>query len=81
MSAKVRCGNCTTPVYSDLNDDEEYGLIMTNFIAVGGDNYKILKDNIYNVTILSKLILLNLLFVCCFFIHKSFDKIYYIIYY
>ncbi|CAK1555864.1 unnamed protein product [Leptosia nina] len=44
VQAVARCWNCSVPVYSKVVEEEEYNIIMPNFIANGGDGYNMFKD-------------------------------------
>lgn len=44
VSAKVRCGDCPVPQYSDLEDNKLYQVMTTSFLSGGGDFYDMLKD-------------------------------------
>ncbi|XP_022196409.2 protein 5NUC [Nilaparvata lugens] len=46
---KVRCGNCTVPVYENVDDNKIYGIVVTDYLANGGDKYEIIKDNIISL--------------------------------
>ncbi|XP_057660170.1 apyrase-like [Diorhabda carinulata] len=51
ISAKIRCQNCTIPIYEDLDENKDYPLVINSFIAEGGSGYQILIDNLKNRTI------------------------------
>ncbi|XP_055386813.1 protein 5NUC-like [Condylostylus longicornis] len=36
---QVLCADCSVPTYFDLNDDAYYGVIMSEFLAGGGDGF------------------------------------------
>lgn len=42
VQALVRCWNCSIPKYSKLDLNEEYNVIMSSFVANGGDDYSML---------------------------------------
>ncbi|CAF4929911.1 unnamed protein product [Pieris macdunnoughi] len=39
INIMARCWNCSIPLYSDVTENEEYNVIMPNFIFNGGDGY------------------------------------------
>ncbi|XP_056643120.1 apyrase-like isoform X2 [Diorhabda sublineata] len=51
ISAKIRCQNCTIPIYEDLDENIDYPLVINSFIAEGGSGYQILIDHLKNRTI------------------------------
>ncbi len=42
-SAFVLCRHCDIPFYEELNLNQEYGIIVTSFVASGGDGYSMFK--------------------------------------
>lgn len=42
----VLCTNCRIPKYGPINDTETYKVAVPTFMAVGGDGYKVIKENI-----------------------------------
>nr|XP_023023869.1 apyrase [Leptinotarsa decemlineata] len=48
VSIKVRCNNCTVPVYEDLDMDKFYKIVIPSFLTGGGDGFKVLTDNLKN---------------------------------
>lgn len=45
ISIKVRCARCETPHYNDLEDNRMYRVLMTEFLAGGGDGFVMLRAN------------------------------------
>ncbi|OWF46864.1 5'-nucleotidase [Mizuhopecten yessoensis] len=45
VDVMAMCSDCPVPEYLPLNDDTMYGIIMSNFIAKGGDGYDVISDN------------------------------------
>jgi hypothetical protein len=43
--ALARCGECRVPIYEPVDPKRSYYVIMTAFVANGGDGFKILKNN------------------------------------
>ncbi|XP_033121084.1 5'-nucleotidase-like, partial [Anneissia japonica] len=39
------CTECTVPEYKPLVDDEIYNIIVSDYIANGGDGYSMISDN------------------------------------
>ena len=46
MSAKVRCHDCTVPSFIALDMEEEYNVLITSFMASGGDGYSMIPENV-----------------------------------
>nr|XP_018897163.1 PREDICTED: protein 5NUC-like [Bemisia tabaci]XP_018897164.1 PREDICTED: protein 5NUC-like [Bemisia tabaci]XP_018897165.1 PREDICTED: protein 5NUC-like [Bemisia tabaci] len=44
VEARVRCGHCMVPKYLPLDKNATYGVIMTDYIFMGGDNYSFDQD-------------------------------------
>jgi len=42
---RVRCGDCDIPQYEDIDLSKTYEIVMTNYIAFGGDNYTMIDTN------------------------------------
>ena len=43
---KVKCTQCTEPIYEDLIDDQSYNVSITNYLANnGGDRYMVFPNN------------------------------------
>nr|CAH7737873.1 unnamed protein product [Callosobruchus chinensis] len=51
VSAKLRCQNCTIPVYEDLDEDKTYRIIVPSFLEKGGDGYTEFRDYLTDVQI------------------------------
>lgn len=43
-SLKARCGNCIVPRYFNVKDDENYGVLMSHYLAEGGDGFTMFKN-------------------------------------
>eukprot|EP00127_Corallochytrium_limacisporum_P006029 Clim_evm18s216 gene=Clim_evmTU18s216 len=49
ISLEARCGNCLSPSYSPVDDDQMYDVVTTNFIADGGDGFEMFERDGENV--------------------------------
>ncbi|KAJ8967995.1 hypothetical protein NQ314_002529 [Rhamnusium bicolor] len=49
QSIKIRCQACEIPIYEDLDLSKTYRMVITSYLASGGDGYTILSDNIKNL--------------------------------
>lgn len=65
-SVKVTCTSCDIPEYEDLIMNAEYKVIVTSYLAKGGDGYDTIKNNKKN-HVTGELIIVRLgcLFVFC----------------
>ncbi|XP_052132686.1 protein 5NUC [Frankliniella occidentalis] len=45
VSAEVRCESCTIPSYAALDPNALYGVIVSGFLAGGGDGFSMLENN------------------------------------
>jgi 5'-nucleotidase len=45
VRALARCGECRVPIYEPIDPNKSYNVIMTAFLATGGDGFTVLKDN------------------------------------
>ncbi|XP_065212188.1 protein 5NUC-like [Planococcus citri] len=52
-SVNVLCRECDIPEYQMLQDDRIYGVMMTRFLAEGGDKFNMIKTELINKTMLS----------------------------
>ncbi|CAG5033242.1 unnamed protein product [Parnassius apollo] len=43
IKAEARCASCDIPTYSEVKHDQIYNVIMTDFLAKGGDGYWMFK--------------------------------------
>lgn len=43
--ASARCGECRVPIYEPVETNKTYNVIMTTFLAKGGDGYTVLAKN------------------------------------
>jgi 5'-nucleotidase len=50
-SLKVRCNECTVPIYEDLDLDKTYRLILPSFLKTGGDGFNVIAENLKNVKV------------------------------
>lgn len=48
QTIKVRCQNCTIPIYTELNPTETYNVIITSYMATGGGNISVLTEHLKN---------------------------------
>ncbi|KAK7108614.1 hypothetical protein V1264_016316 [Littorina saxatilis] len=46
VSVEVLCTKCHVPEFTTLDPDETYKLIVSSFIAKGGDGYSVIRDNL-----------------------------------
>lgn len=53
-SAVVRCANCSVPQYYPLDPLKTYTLLMTSYVASGGDAYDMFKNNYISRTVIGK---------------------------
>merc|ERR1712025_1383390 len=44
MGVKIRCQDCDIPVFEELKLDQDYCVLMTEFIADGGDGYDMIPE-------------------------------------
>ncbi|XP_072396633.1 protein 5NUC-like isoform X4 [Diabrotica undecimpunctata] len=44
VSVKLRCGNCSVPLYSDLNLSKNYTIITSKYLTDGMDGFHVLKE-------------------------------------
>lgn len=51
QSLKVRCQNCTVPVYEDVEPEKDYKIVVESFVRSGGNNFSVIVDNLKNVVI------------------------------
>lgn len=72
QSVEVRCADCHVPVFEPINPDKQYTVILSKYIALGGDQYKMIQEGIIKSTDLSEysidetLDAIVCLFVCLF---------------
>ncbi|XP_065212232.1 protein 5NUC-like [Planococcus citri] len=52
-SVTALCGECDTPEYRALQDDEIYGIMTVTYVADGGDKFDMLRTESIDKTILS----------------------------
>ncbi|PNF40457.1 hypothetical protein B7P43_G14344 [Cryptotermes secundus] len=45
VRALARCGECRVPIYEPIDPNKSYYVITTAFLAKGGDDFKVLKQN------------------------------------
>lgn len=45
LSMELLCNECLVPVYEQIDLDKWYRLIVTNYMADGGDGYVAISDN------------------------------------
>ncbi|VEN61877.1 unnamed protein product [Callosobruchus maculatus] len=51
VSAKLRCQNCTIPIYEDLDEDRTYRIIHPSFLGKGRDGFTEFRDYMTDVQI------------------------------
>nr|XP_015838513.1 PREDICTED: protein 5NUC [Tribolium castaneum] len=44
VSVKVRCGNCSVPLYEPLDPKKTYGVVTASFLTNGGDGHEVLAN-------------------------------------
>lgn len=55
VSASVRCLECAVPSYSPLDEDQEYSILLSEFLIGGGDGYSMFTDELLSREIFSSL--------------------------
>ncbi|KAL8583251.1 hypothetical protein ACOMHN_043086 [Nucella lapillus] len=45
VDMKVRCADCEVPQFEAVDPSKVYKVILPNFLALGGDGYKVITDN------------------------------------
>ncbi len=45
QKVRVRCGDCLIPQFEDIDFLKTYAIVMTDYIAFGGDNYTMIDTN------------------------------------
>ena len=50
VDAQVLCTECKIPKYVELDDEKTYRILVTSYIAGGGDGYEVVKENAMNIT-------------------------------
>ena len=56
VSASVRCLECAVPRYLPLDEDQEYSILLSEFLIGGGDGYSMFTDELLTREIFSKFI-------------------------
>lgn len=46
VSLDVLCTQCRVPRYEPLRDDDNYKVVLPNFLANGGDGFQMLRDEV-----------------------------------
>lgn len=44
ISVKVRCASCQIPIFEDLQNEAEYRILATRYVATGGYGFSIFKE-------------------------------------
>ena len=71
VKVEVRCSICEVPDFAPLDPNEEYKVLMNNFLAeIGGDGYNMLRYN-HTVRISGKLRASSLILVRCTMMFKD----------
>lgn len=52
VQALVRCADCRVPRYEPIENCKFYGIVMSAYIANGGDGYTMISENAENKVIL-----------------------------
>ncbi|XP_026816651.1 protein 5NUC-like [Rhopalosiphum maidis] len=52
QSVKIQCSECKLPSYEPIDLEKKYTIIMTKYMAYGGDQYKMIKDELISINIL-----------------------------
>lgn len=55
VSASIRCIECDVPEYEPLEDNSEYTILTSSFIANGGDGFSMIPKEALNHTKIGKL--------------------------
>lgn len=50
-SIRIRCQNCTVPIYEPLELEKTYRIAVPSFLSSGGDRLEMLKKNLKNLVI------------------------------
>ena len=45
QSVYIKCTHCAIPEYEELETDQVYGILMSDFMLYGGDGYDMIYDN------------------------------------
>lgn len=48
QSLKIRCQNCTIPIYEEINPKQIYRIVVESYVAIGGNNYTVIIENLRN---------------------------------
>lgn len=54
QSVEVRCAECKVPMFEPIDPDKQYTVILSKYIALGGDQFKMVQDGIIKTTDLSE---------------------------
>ena len=58
-SVDAMCTRCEVPHFEPLQDERIYKMIVSSFVAGGGDGYAVIRDNIIQHDLLGKYYLLG----------------------
>lgn len=50
QSVEVRCAECKVPVYEPIDPDKQYSVLLSKYIASGGDQFKMIQEGIIKLT-------------------------------
>lgn len=45
VSATAQCAKCPVPIFEPVDPDASYNIILSSFIAGGGDNFTMIADH------------------------------------
>lgn len=49
QSVNIQCSECKLPSYEPIDLEKKYTIIMTKYMAYGGDQYKMIKDELISI--------------------------------
>lgn len=53
-SVMIRCSECKLPSYEPIDLEKNYTIMISKYMAFGGDQYKMIKDELISIKILSE---------------------------
>lgn len=54
VSLKLRCGRCRIPEFAPVDSDDHYTVLMSDYLANGGDRYTSFKSEVFDYKSLRK---------------------------
>lgn len=67
-SVTIRCSECKLPSYEPIDLEKNYTIMIPKYIAFGGDQYKMINDELISITILGE-------YLMCLFCSLKLDTI------